>query len=180
MIAMKDTAKRLLVLQLQWGGIPVEIYHFLGDTEKKMLVEKKGVFFLDEKHRKTLKVVLTGGVFDIIHIGHLVTLSEAKKRGDILVVAIAKDDAIRKKGREPVHIQEYRKIMVESLKPVDAALAGFENPKAMVDYVKPDVIVYGYDQKEFLAPAGIEIVKLDKSIDDKKFKTGKILSELGL
>ena len=45
---------------------------------------------------------------------------------------------------------------------------------------KPDIIVYGYDQKEFLNPKGVEIVKLSKKIDDSKFKTGRIIDELGL
>jgi hypothetical protein len=50
----------------------------------------------------------------------------------------------------------------------------------MLEIVKPDVIVYGYDQKEFLNPKGVEVVKLSKKIDDSKFKTGKIIDELGL
>jgi len=50
----------------------------------------------------------------------------------------------------------------------------------MIELVKPDVIVYGYDQKETIKPEGVEIVKLSKAIDDSKFKTGKILDELGI
>jgi cytidyltransferase-like protein len=177
---MKELARKLLSLQLQHGGIPEDIYHFLPENERKLLIERGGVFFLREKERKRLKVVLTGGAYDIIHIGHLFTLSEAKKHGDFLVVAIAKDEHIKRKGREPVHSQEYRKMMVEALKPVDVALSGFEDPKKMIDLVRPDVIVYGYDQKEFLKPKGVQIVKLERKIDDTKFKSGRILEDLGL
>jgi cytidyltransferase-like protein len=177
---MKEEAKKLYVMQLRYGGIPDDIFHFLPEAEKRMLVEKGGLFFLRGEERKRLKVVLTGGVYDILHIGHLLTLTEARKHGDVLVVAIAKDDHIRKKGREPVHGQEYRKMMVEALKPVDVALSGFDEPKRMLEAVGPDVIVYGYDQKEFLRPDGVEIVKLERKIDDSKFKSGKILEELGL
>jgi cytidyltransferase-like protein len=174
-----ETSKRLFVMQIQYGGIPEDIYHFLPENEKARLVERGGRFFLRDEERRKIRVVLTGGVFDVLHIGHVVTLGEAKGHGDVLVVAVAKDEYINKKGRNPLHPQEYRRIMVESLKAVDVSVSGFENPKKMVEFVGPDVIVYGYDQKEFLRPKGVEIVKLSKKIDDSKFKTGKILEELG-
>jgi hypothetical protein len=40
--------------------------------------------------------------------------------------------------------------------------------------------VYGYDQKEFMKPEGVEVVKLGKKVDDTVFKTGKILDRLGI
>jgi cytidyltransferase-like protein len=177
---MKETAKKLFLMQLNYGGIPEDIYHFLPENERKMLVEEEGIFFLRPEDRERIRVVLTGGVFDILHIGHIFTLEEAKGHGDVLVVAVAKDEMIKKKNREPIHSQDYRKIMVGSLRAVDLAISGFNDPDKMIEFVKPDMIVYGYDQKEFLKPEGIEIVKLSKKIDDKKFKTGKIIDELGL
>lgn len=177
---MRKLAKKLFVMEMRYGGIPEDIYHFLPQKERGMLTEKGGVFFLSQEHRKGIKVVLTGGVFDILHIGHIVTLTEAKKHGDVLVVAIAKDAHIRKKKREPVHPLDYRRLMVEALKPVDVAISGFHDRQKMLDFVRPDVIVYGYDQKEFLKPEGVEVIKLEKGIDDSKFKTGRILEELGL
>ncbi|MCI0504194.1 adenylyltransferase/cytidyltransferase family protein [Candidatus Micrarchaeota archaeon] len=176
---MKEAA-RLYLMQLQYGGIPEDIFHFLTGREKEMLIEREGRFFLKDAERKRIKVVLTGGVFDILHIGHIVTLSEARKHGDVLVVAIARNEHIRKKGREPIHDVEYRKIMVECLKPVDLAVEGFDKPERMLELVKPDVIVYGYDQKEAPAPKGVAVVKLEKKVDDGKFKTSRILEDLGL
>ncbi|MBI5046459.1 adenylyltransferase/cytidyltransferase family protein [Candidatus Micrarchaeota archaeon] len=179
-----ESIKKLLLLQLKENGISLESYNSLNEIEKKLLVKKSDnsseLFEVKPEERKKIKVVLTGGVFDIIHIGHLFTLTDAKKYGDILVVAIAKDEQVHKKGRQPIHSQEYRKIIVESFKPVDIALSGFDNPQQMVEFVRPDVIVYGYDQKPFLQPDGVEIVKLDRKIDDTKFKSGKILETLGL
>jgi cytidyltransferase-like protein len=177
---MKETVKKLYLMQLRYGGIPEDAYHFLPESERKLLVEEGGVFVLKPDERKKIKVVLTGGVFDILHIGHIVTLEEARKLGDILVVAVARDDMIRKKKREPIHGQDYRKIMVSAIRSVDLALSGFKDAKKMVEFVSPDIIAYGYDQKEFMKPDGINIVKLEKKIDDKKFKTGKILEVLGL
>lgn len=177
---MKETVKKLYLMQLRYGGIPEDIYHFLPEGERKLLVEEKGVFVLKSAERRKIRVVLTGGVFDILHIGHIVTLEEASKLGDVLVVAVARDDMIRKKKREPIHGLDYRRIMVSAIRSVDLALAGFKDAKKMVEFVSPDVIAYGYDQKEFVKPEGIEIVKLEMKIDDKKFKTGKILEVLGL
>ncbi|MFH1685623.1 MAG: adenylyltransferase/cytidyltransferase family protein [Candidatus Micrarchaeota archaeon] len=177
---MKETVKKLFLMQLQYAGIPEDAYHFLPESQRKLLIEKKGRFFLRDDERKKIRVVLTGGVFDILHIGHIFTLEEAKKQGDLLIVAVAKDEMIRKKNREPIHEQDYRKIMVGSLKMVDLALSGFENPQDMIEFIRPDVIAYGYDQKEFLKPNGIEIIKVSKKIDDRKFKTRKILEDLGL
>ncbi|HSB46597.1 MAG TPA: adenylyltransferase/cytidyltransferase family protein [Candidatus Bilamarchaeum sp.] len=173
-------AKKLYLLQIEQDGIPDDVYHFLPEGEQKMLVEKGGRFYLRDEHRKKLKVVLTGGAFDVLHIGHLFTLSEAKKYGDVLVVAVAKDEHIKKKGREPIHSLEYRKMMVGAMKMVDMAIGGFEDPKKMLKLVQPQVIVYGYDQKEFLKPEGVQVVKLERKIDDSKFKSGKILESLGL
>lgn len=173
-------ARKLLILQLKENGISKETYSNFSDFEKSMVIEKNGKYYLEESHRKKVRVVLTGGVFDILHIGHIITLEEAKMHGDLLVVAIAKEDMIRKKQREPIHSQEYRQKMVESLKPVDIAICGFEDAYEMIEYVKPAVIVYGYDQQEFLKPQGIEIIKLQKKIDDTKFKTGKILEKFGI
>ncbi|MBI5051184.1 adenylyltransferase/cytidyltransferase family protein [Candidatus Micrarchaeota archaeon] len=116
----------------------------------------------------------------IIHIGHLFTLTEAKKHGDFLVVIVARDDMIRKKNRKPIHSQDLRAKMVESLKPVDCAILGIEEPAKTVEFLKPNAIVYGYDQKVFLSPPGVEIIKLEKHIQEEKYKTHKIIEQLGL
>lgn len=136
---------------------------------------------LEQARVKGLRIVMTGGVFDILHAGHVYTLNEAKKHGGLLVVVIARDEQLRKrKRREPVHSEEYRRMMVEFLKPVDIALVGFDDPAEMLELVKPDVIVYGYDQKPFLKPEGVEIVRLKKHIEEGKFKTNRIIKELGI
>ncbi len=130
---------------------------------------------------KGQKIVMTGGVFDILHAGHVYTLNEAKKHGDVLVVVIARDRQLRKrKQREPVHSEDYRRMMVEFLKPVDIALVGFDNPDEMLELVKPNVIVYGYDQEPFLKPEGVRIVRLKKHIGEGRFKTNRIIKELGI
>jgi len=172
---MDEVCRKLLSIELEQGGIPEDIYHFLSPAERRRLVEREGRFHLKDSERARFKVVMSGGVFDVLHIGHIVALGEARKRGDFLVVAVARDEHIRNKKREPVHPQEYRRIMVGALRMVDVALLGGGKPEDLIASVKPDVIVYGYDQKEFARPPGVEIVKLEEKVDESRFKTGRIL-----
>jgi len=74
------------------------------------------------------KIVLAGGVFDIIHPGHIHTLTAAKALGDVLVVAIATDKTAQKmKKRPPLHNQELRRELVSCLSMVDEAIVGHED-----------------------------------------------------
>ena len=94
------------------------------------------------------KIVLAGGVFDIIHPGHIHTLTAAKALGDVLVVAIATDKTAQKmKKMSPLHDQELRCELVSSLSMVDEAIVGHEEDIfETVKEVKPDIIALGYDQ----------------------------------
>ena len=76
---------------------------------------------LKEIQESKSKIVLAGGVFDIIHPGHIHTLNDAKKLGDVLVVVVATDKtAIKMKKREPLHSAELRQELVSSLTMVDS------------------------------------------------------------
>ena len=94
------------------------------------------------------KIVLAGGVFDIIHPGHINTLNDAKKLGDVLVVVVATDKtAIKMKKRKPLHSAKLRQELVSSLTMVDLCVIGDEEDIfKTVDLVKPQIIVLGYDQ----------------------------------
>ena len=68
---------------------------------------------LKEMQDSGSKIVLAGGVFDIIHPGHIQTLNDAKKLGDVLVVVIATDKtAIKMKKRKPLHNAKLRQELV--------------------------------------------------------------------
>ncbi|MCV0373713.1 MAG: FAD synthase [Nitrosarchaeum sp.] len=103
---------------------------------------------LTEIGRDSLKVVLAGGVFDIIHPGHIYTLNAAKDLGDVLIVVVATDNtAVRMKKRKPLHSQEQRQELVNSLKMVDLCLVGQEEDIfKTVNLVRPQIIALGYDQ----------------------------------
>jgi FAD synthetase len=93
--------------------------------------------------------VMASGVFDILHPGHIYYLEEAKKLGDELVVVVARDSTVRKQKHEPITPENMRLEMVKALKSADKAVLGYENDRyKIVEEIKPDIIVLGYDQKD--------------------------------
>ena len=98
--------------------------------------------------RARIRVILAGGVFDIIHPGHIHTLNEAKGLGDVLVVVVATDTMAEKaKKRKPLHTKEQRRNLVASLNMVDVCMVGSEKSIfETVQMISPDVVALGYDQ----------------------------------
>lgn len=176
----KQIIKKLYLMQTRENGISGEIYGMLASGEKGMLEEKDGRYYLKAEGRKQITVVMTGGAFDILHMGHVYTLNEAKKYGDVLVVSVATDELIKSKKGKLVHAQEYRAKMVEFLKPVDAVVLGVADPRETFDLVMPDIIVYGYDQKPFAHLKGVRTVQLREHLEASRFKTSRIIKELEL
>jgi len=123
---------------------------------------------LTEKGRNSLCVVLAGGVFDIIHPGHIHTLNAAKELGDVLVVVVATDNtAVKMKKRRPLHTQEQRQELVNSLSTVDLCLIGQEDDIfKTVNHVKPQIIALGYDQihQEKFITEGCKKIELDAKV----------------
>ena len=117
---------------------------------------------------KGKKIVLAGGVFDIIHPGHIHTLNAAKALGGVLVVAIATDKTAQKmKKSPPLHNQELRRELVSYLSMVDKAIIGHEDDIfETVKEIKPDIIVLGYDQihQEKFIDNGCKRINLDVEI----------------
>ena len=123
---------------------------------------------MDLKKSSTKKIVLAGGVFDIIHPGHIHTLNAAKALGGVLIVAVATDKTAEKmKKRSPLHNQELRRELVSSLSMVNKAIVGHEDDIFQtVKEVKPNIIVLGYDQvhQEKFISDGCKRINLDVEI----------------
>ena len=123
---------------------------------------------LKEIQDSNSKIVLAGGVFDIIHPGHIHTLNDAKKLGDVLVVVVATDKtAVKMKKREPLHSAELRQELVSSLTMVDLCIIGDEDDIfKTVDLVKPQIIALGYDQthQEKFITDGCKKINLDVTV----------------
>jgi FAD synthetase len=100
------------------------------------------------------KVVLASGVFDLLHLGHVRFLEDAKKAGGKnakLIVIIARDSTVEKtKGRKPIMSEDQRCTLVESLRVVNEAVLGYEGLEIgeVIEKIKPDFIALGYDQAE--------------------------------
>jgi FAD synthetase len=98
------------------------------------------------------RIVLTGGCFDILHLGHVRFLSEAKKMGDYLVVLLESDKRVKKLkgGNRPVFTQKERGEMLSALRSVDliVLLPMMENDSDylnLVTKIKPDIIAVTED-----------------------------------
>jgi rfaE bifunctional protein nucleotidyltransferase chain/domain len=100
------------------------------------------------------RVVLTNGVFDLLHVGHLRYLHQARGEGDLLVVGVNADASVRalKPGR-PLVPESERAELVAGLSPVDYAVI-FAEPTAdgLLRAVRPDVYVKGGDYTETSLP----------------------------
>jgi FAD synthetase len=148
-----------------------------------------------EKREKKRKVVLASGVFDLLHLGHVKFLEEAKKAGGPnaeLIVIIARDSTVEKrKGKKPVVLENQRRALVESLKIVDKALLGYENfnMEEVVEKIKPDIIALGYDShvssierevRDYVKRKGlnIKIVKIGHFGEDELDSSSKIKQKI--
>jgi D-beta-D-heptose 7-phosphate kinase/D-beta-D-heptose 1-phosphate adenosyltransferase len=94
------------------------------------------------------KLVFTNGCFDILHVGHVRYLNEARKLGDALIVGINSDRSVREiKGEtRPITLELERAEVVSALASVDFAVIFDEpTPKKIIDAIVPDVLVKGAD-----------------------------------
>ena len=170
--------------------LPVNPDHLKAKIESFV---KNGIVESDKKTltdlgRSAIRVVLAGGVFDIIHPGHIHTLRAAKALGNVLIVVIATDQTAQKmKHRLPLHNMELRRDLVNSLLMVDHAVVGHEGDIfKTVELVRPDIIALGYDQihqEKFITDGckkinvNANIARLQSPIPD--IKSSKIESEYG-
>ena len=151
---------------------------------------KKEIFCsLTQRGRNEIKVVLVGGVFDLLHAGHIHTLKSAKSLGDVLIIVVATDSTVSnlKSNRKIFHDENSRLELVSSIKFVDKAIIGRRTSiYDTVDFVKPDIIALGYDQSHDIESMkknclsrglNVEVVRLSSPIP--QLKSSMIKSELG-
>jgi len=103
---------------------------------------------IDALRRQGKKIVFTNGCFDILHVGHTRYLKEAKKLGDVLILALNSDESVRalKGPKRPIVPQDERADLLASLESVDFVTIFHElTPIELINYLKPDVLVKGGD-----------------------------------
>lgn len=106
------------------------------------------------------KLVLTNGVFDLLHPGHVDVLLAARREGDALLVAVNSDESVRRlKGpTRPVRAEADRVYVLAALSMVDAVVV-FEQdtPLELIRKIEPDVLVKGGDYSEETVVGASEI-----------------------
>ncbi len=188
--ALRDGAASLDSVSTVVEGDLETVWGRLEEASRDGLVEMRNdAISLTPKGRKELAVVMIGGAFEIIHPGHLHTISEARRYGDTLVVVVAADKTVaRNKGREPVTSQEWRVRLISALRNVDLALpGGLGSIYDTLEKVKPDTVALGYDQKHNpqeieneAAKRGLQVKVVRLSSPIPGVKTSKIVSTLGV
>jgi FAD synthetase len=145
----------------------------------------------DDKNGKRTKrkIVLASGVFDLLHLGHVRFLEEAKKAGGPnaeLVVIIGRDSTVQgRKGEKPIMPENQRCALVASLRVVDEAILGYEkfDVAKVLQKISPDVVAFGYDQlgmektvKDYVTQHAlkIKIVRIGKFSSDELDSSSKI------
>jgi len=101
------------------------------------------------------KIVFTNGVFDILHLGHVQYLEEAKKFGDVLILGLNSDSSVKKlKGpSRPINRWEYRALILSGLESVDYIVKMEDDtPIQLIQKIKPDIHVKGGDYKNKSIP----------------------------
>ena len=144
--------------------------------------------------KENRKIVLASGTFDLLHLGHVRFLEEAKKAGGKdakLIVIVARDSTVKeRKGKKPIMPEDQRRALVESLKVVNEAILGMEDFSIgkVIAQLEPDVIAVGHDQdgieKEVLKAIekekrAIEVTKIGRfgkrELDSSSKIVGKII-----
>lgn len=114
--------------------------------ERKKLKEK-----VEALRKNGKKIAFTNGCFDILHVGHIRYLSEAKKTADILILALNSDTSVRtiKGEKRPFVPEEERAEVLAALECIDFITIFHElTPLELINYLKPDILIKGGDWPE--------------------------------
>jgi rfaE bifunctional protein nucleotidyltransferase chain/domain len=113
---------------------------------RKILKEK-----LDALRREGKKIAFTNGCFDILHVGHVRYLREAKKTANVLVLALNSDASVQsiKGEKRPLVPEEERAEILAALEFIDfVTIFGEITPLELINYLKPDILIKGGDWPE--------------------------------
>lgn len=121
------------------------------------------------------KVVMTNGVFDILHAGHVSYLANARRLGDRLIVAVNSDASTRRlKGPErPVNPLTQRMLVLAALESVDWVIPFEEDtPQRIIAEILPDLLVKGGDYRPEEIAGGKEVIAAGGDVRVLNFEDG--------
>ncbi|GII26126.1 D-glycero-beta-D-manno-heptose 1-phosphate adenylyltransferase [Planosporangium mesophilum] len=142
-----------------------------GEAEQAALSVADLVAAVSEHRKQGRRIVFTNGCFDVLHRGHVGYLNQARRLGDVLIVAVNSDESVRRlKGPErPVNPASDRVAVLAALACVDHVVVFEEdNPANLIALVRPDLYVKGGDYRPEMIPEaplvrelGGEVLTLD-------------------
>lgn len=147
---------------------------FLNQTKLKIEIDSI-------RNSKNKKIVFTNGCFDILHVGHVKYLKEAKAQGDILIVGLNADASVRKlKGASrPIQNEEDRGEVLSALSCVDfVAIFEEDTPEKLIHLLKPDVLVKGGDWKPNQIVGSDFVMSYGGVVKSLQFVQGKSTSNI--
>jgi len=131
----------------------------------KIVERRKLKDIVAELKQQGKKIVFTNGCFDLIHIGHVRYLTEAKKLGDILIIGLNSDSSVsRLKPGRPITPEKERSEVLSALYMVDfITLFSEDTPYELIKEIRPDILVKGadWDIKDIV---GADLVKEVRNI----------------
>ena len=133
------------------------------------------------KKNEGKKIVFTNGCFDILHLGHVEYLNEAKAQGDVLIIGVNSDQSVKilKGADRPINNEHDRKAMLLNLRAVDCVqIFTEETPLEIIKLIKPDILVKGGDWKVEQIVGSNFVLALGGSVRSLLFKNGYSTSNL--
>ncbi len=125
---------------------------------KKIISRNRLSALVKNLRKSNKKIVTTNGCFDILHIGHIKSLREAKSQGDILIVGLNSDKSVKtnKGPKRPINNQKDRAELLAALEMVDyVTIFGERDPRKLLSIIKPDVHCKGEEYKQGCIEAGL-------------------------
>jgi rfaE bifunctional protein nucleotidyltransferase chain/domain len=151
---------------------PARLYPASMDFTEKILTASTLGHWRENLRRNGRKLVVTNGCFDVLHLGHVTYLQQARDQGDALLVGVTSDAGVRvlKGPGRPLNNQDDRAAVLAALESVDAVRIFPElDARAFLEAVRPDIYVKGgdytldtinQDERRLLEQLGVKIVLL--------------------
>ena len=177
--ALANLAAGLVVRKIGVATVtPTELrvaLHQRGQGGRGLVAADELTGMVAESHERGERIVMTNGCFDILHVGHVAYLEEAKSLGDRLIVAVNDDDSVRRlKGEgRPINALEDRMLVLAGLAAVDWVVPfGEDTPRNLIASILPDVLVKGGDYEPEAIAGAKEVLANGGSVRVLSFRDG--------
>lgn len=142
------------------------------DSDQHIKTQSEIVAITERLKHEGKRIVFTNGCFDILHVGHVKYLQEAKSYGDVLILGLNSDSSVRalKGPTRPVNTEDDRAYILAALESVDyVVLFSDETPHELIKSIRPDVLVKGgdYEGKRVVGAEFAKELRLVQFVDGK-------------